>query len=108
LHRTAQGDSLLAGRCRSPKLTLPYRPYHAHDEEQKLTPGEVYEVDVGVIGSVGQRELGVELAVRAAQPALRDRGMRIERALERNLLEVRRECADHQEKIGVLARRGDP
>src|SRR5262249_58780331 len=30
------------------KFTLPYRPYHAHDEEQKLTPGEVYEVDVEV------------------------------------------------------------
>ena len=28
--------------------TLPYRPYHTHDEEQKLTPGEVYEVDVEV------------------------------------------------------------
>ena len=30
------------------KLTLPYRPYHTHDEEQKLKPGQVYEVDVEV------------------------------------------------------------
>ena len=30
------------------KLTLPYRPYHTHDEEQKLKKGEVYEVDVEV------------------------------------------------------------
>jgi predicted acyl esterase len=28
--------------------TLPYRPYHAHDEKQPLTPGEVYELDVEV------------------------------------------------------------
>ena len=27
---------------------MPYRPYHTHDEEQKLTPGQVYEVDVEV------------------------------------------------------------
>ena len=26
-----------------PEKTLPYRPYHSHDEEQPLTPGEVYE-----------------------------------------------------------------
>jgi predicted acyl esterase len=31
-----------------PKLSLPYRPYHTHDEEQKLIPGEIYEVDVEV------------------------------------------------------------
>src|SRR5262245_38514733 len=37
-----------AHRKLDPKLTLPYRPYHTHDEEQKLTPGQVYEVDVEV------------------------------------------------------------
>jgi hypothetical protein len=31
-----------------PKLTLPYRPYHTHDEKQPLTPGEVYELDIEV------------------------------------------------------------
>src|SRR5206468_913468 len=30
------------------KLTLPYRPYHTHDERQPLTPGQVYELDVEV------------------------------------------------------------
>jgi len=28
--------------------TLPYRPYHSHDEVQKLTPGEVYELDIEI------------------------------------------------------------
>jgi len=31
-----------------PKLTLPYRPYHTHDEKQPLKPGEVYELDVEI------------------------------------------------------------
>jgi len=29
-------------------LTLPYRPYHTHDEKQPLTPGEVVEVDIEI------------------------------------------------------------
>ncbi len=28
--------------------TLPYRPYHSHDEVQPLTPGEVYELDIEI------------------------------------------------------------
>ncbi|KAJ9625482.1 hypothetical protein H2204_010344 [Knufia peltigerae] len=28
------------------KKTLPYRPYHSHDELQPLTPGDIYELDV--------------------------------------------------------------
>jgi predicted acyl esterase len=28
--------------------TLPYRPYHTHEEKQPLKPGEVYELDVEV------------------------------------------------------------
>jgi predicted acyl esterase len=31
-----------------PKLSLPYRPWHVHDEKQMLTPGETYELDVEV------------------------------------------------------------
>ncbi len=31
-----------------PDRTLPYRPYHTHDELQPLTPGEVYELDVEI------------------------------------------------------------
>lgn len=28
--------------------SLPYRPYHAHDEKQPLIPGEVYELDIEI------------------------------------------------------------
>jgi uncharacterized protein len=31
-----------------PKRSLPYRPWHAHDEEWKLTPGEPVELDVEI------------------------------------------------------------
>jgi len=31
------------------KLTLPFRPYHTHDEKQPLTPGEVYGLDIEII-----------------------------------------------------------
>ena len=44
----AQGWLRVSHRKLDQKLTLPYRPYHTHDEEQKLKPGEVYEVDVEV------------------------------------------------------------
>jgi predicted acyl esterase len=44
----AQGWLRASHRKLDPALTLPYRPYHAHDEVQPLTPGEVYELDVEV------------------------------------------------------------
>jgi predicted acyl esterase len=31
------------------KLTLPFRPYHTHDEKQPLKAGEVYELDIEII-----------------------------------------------------------
>ena len=31
-----------------PKLSKPYRPWHTHDEEQPLKPGEVVELDVEI------------------------------------------------------------
>ena len=31
-----------------PERTLPYRPYHSHDEKQPLKPGEVYDLDVEI------------------------------------------------------------
>jgi len=31
-----------------PEKTLPYRPYHTHDEEQPLTPGVAVELDVEI------------------------------------------------------------
>jgi predicted acyl esterase len=30
------------------KRSLPYRPYHAHDEKQPLVPGAVYELDIEI------------------------------------------------------------
>ncbi|MDP2238643.1 MAG: CocE/NonD family hydrolase [Burkholderiales bacterium] len=44
----AQGWLRASHRKLDQKLTLPYRPYHAHDEKQPLTPGEVYELDVEI------------------------------------------------------------
>src|SRR5215510_6525036 len=59
---------------------------------------------VRVIGAEGQAQLLVEPAVRRAQPALRDRRVGIERALEHDLLHVLRQHAHDQEQIGVLGR----
>lgn len=44
----AQGWLRASHRKLEPTLTLPYRPYHTHDERQPLTPGQVYELDVEV------------------------------------------------------------
>lgn len=44
----AQGWLRSSHRTLDPKRTLEYRPYHTHDEIQKLTPGEVYELDIEV------------------------------------------------------------
>jgi predicted acyl esterase len=42
----AQGWLRASQRKLDPKLSLPYRPYHAHDEKQPLKPGEIYELDI--------------------------------------------------------------
>jgi predicted acyl esterase len=44
----AQGWLRASHRKLDKKLSTPYRPYLAHDEIQKLKPGEVYELDVEV------------------------------------------------------------
>jgi uncharacterized protein len=44
----AQGWLRASHRKLDPALTLPYRPYHAHDETQPLDPGRVYELDVEI------------------------------------------------------------
>jgi len=41
-----QGWLRVSHRKPDPKLTTLWRPYHAHDEIQKLVPGNVYEVQV--------------------------------------------------------------
>jgi len=42
----AQGWLRASHRKLDEKLTLPYRPYHTHDEKQPLTPGEPVELDI--------------------------------------------------------------
>ncbi len=42
----AQGWLRASHRKLDPRLTLPYRPYHTHDEERPLSPGEICELDV--------------------------------------------------------------
>jgi hypothetical protein len=44
----AQGWLRASHRKLDKALSQPYRPYHAHDEIQKLKPGEVYELDIEV------------------------------------------------------------
>jgi predicted acyl esterase len=44
----AQGWLRASHRKLDPALTLPYRPYHAHDERQPLKPGAVYELHVEI------------------------------------------------------------
>jgi uncharacterized protein len=42
----AQGWLRASHRKLDKKLSKPWRPYHTHDEEQKLKPGEVVELDI--------------------------------------------------------------
>ena len=44
----AQGWLRASHRKLDKALTLPYRPYHTHDEKQPLTPGQPYELDIEV------------------------------------------------------------
>jgi predicted acyl esterase len=44
----AQGWLRASHRKLDPKLSLPYRPYHTHDEKQPLKAGEVYELDIEI------------------------------------------------------------
>jgi len=45
----AQGWLRASHRKLDSSRSLPYRPYHTHDEIQKLVPGEVYELDIEVL-----------------------------------------------------------
>jgi predicted acyl esterase len=62
----AQGWLRASHRKLNPALTLPYRPYHAHDEKQPLTPGIPLELDIelwptSIVVPVGHR---IALTVR--------------------------------------------
>src|SRR5215475_10082608 len=44
----ARGWLRASHRKLDPKLSVPYRPYHTHDEKEPLTPGKIYELDVEI------------------------------------------------------------
>ena len=44
----AQGWLRASHRKLDPELTLPYRPYHTHDEARPLDPSMVYELDIEI------------------------------------------------------------
>ena len=44
----AQGWLRASHRKLDEELSLPWRPYHAHDEKQPLSPGEIYRLDVEI------------------------------------------------------------
>ncbi|HEX2215107.1 MAG TPA: CocE/NonD family hydrolase [Xanthobacteraceae bacterium] len=81
----AQGWLRASHRKLDPVKSLPYRPYHAHDDKQPLTPGQVYELDIeiwpmNIILPAGYR-LAVNIAGKDferpgddANPAFRSRG----------------------------------
>ena len=58
-----------------------------------------------VVGPIRRREARVELAMRGAQPALRDGGVRVDRPHEGDFAQIGSENAEDQKKIGV-GRRG--
>jgi predicted acyl esterase len=43
-----QGWLRASHRKLDPQRSLPYRPYHTHDELQPLTPGEMVELDIEI------------------------------------------------------------
>jgi predicted acyl esterase len=47
----ANGWLRASHRALDPEKSLPYRPYHPHDKEEKLTSGEMYECDVEIVSS---------------------------------------------------------
>jgi uncharacterized protein len=44
----AQGWLRLSHRKLDPDLAVPYRPYHAHDEVQRVAAGQVYQADIEI------------------------------------------------------------
>jgi predicted acyl esterase len=44
----AQGWLRVSQRKLDPERSRPWQPYHTHDEEQRMVPGQVYEVEVEI------------------------------------------------------------
>jgi hypothetical protein len=44
----SQGWLRVTQRKTDPRRSTDYQPFHAHDERQPLTPGEVYEIEIEI------------------------------------------------------------
>ena len=53
------------------KLTLPFRPYHTHDEKQPLNPGQVYELDIEIVPTCIVVPKGYRVGIERARARLR-------------------------------------
>jgi len=73
-----QGWLRASHRKLDPKLSLPYRPYHTHDEKQPLKPGEMVELDIEIWPTciVVPRGHRVALTICANDPRARLRARR--------------------------------
>jgi len=59
----AKGWLRACHRKLDPERSLPYRPYHSHDELQPLTPGEIVPLDVEIWPTSMVFETGHRLAL---------------------------------------------
>ena len=59
----AQGWLRASHRKLDPELSEPYRPYHAHDERQPLSPGEPVDLDIEIWPTSIVAPAGYQLAV---------------------------------------------
>ena len=59
----SQGWLRASHRKLDTELSLPYRPYHTHDEKQPLNPDEIYEVDIEIWPSCVVVPKGFRLAL---------------------------------------------
>ena len=69
----AVGWLKVSQRKLDPGLSTPYRPYHTHDVEQKLKPGEVVKIEVEIwpTGTVFKKGYRLQLDVRPTDPDYR-------------------------------------
>ena len=62
----AQGWLRASHRKLDKARSLPYRPYHTHDDKQPLTPGQIYELDVEIWPTCIVLPAGFRLAINIA------------------------------------------
>jgi predicted acyl esterase len=81
----AQGWLRASHRKLDPEKSLPYRPYHTHDDKQPLTPGRIYELDIEIWPTCIVLPAGFKIALNIrgcdferpgddSNPAFRSRG----------------------------------